>query len=671
MNNEIFEIQGIKVFNRKNKRHIDTLVHFVRRHSLEFGIKVYGDLGNGIYYHSTPVRVLLNCYIVSVLENYGVSIENRKKLLYTSDFSKGKATEYLNNLLEVILKEHIDEEEIFISHLLADINSCFILIAIIVSGVVTKDHSLLDYLEAYEHVPEFRNIFTNPPVKKSDNPWKQEKILNGMMKHFENGDIVVSPITDFFKSKTKLNADQCKMFMQYGPIPYWEKSNEVKASILSGILNGVEDAKELWGLDQISRQAIITGKNDVKVTGIQSKRMSINLSDTKLNRADTREMIDDCKNTDYYVAKIESKKDLQFYRYSNFYNPETHEKLGYIDLDREDLIGQTLHIRTFVTCKGDVICKECFGHNWRFAADTKLFKGNINVDILEELNALLQKVISIKHHAAAKLKKCTLRWGEEEYDFPTFIENGQVFSDCDFDTFTIADNHTVEYRTTTEYDEYNKPHQRVVLFVDNKEFTTGQRIIPINDRTFKMIIPNDSVLSKADDLRIAINAHNAFNEQFDKFVKECNPNISEQMTMIIDYLRQQVNLDHFVYYEGLAHALIRDAEDGNSKITEDTKRLVFIHADDALRKTKGSKKISTKLPHGFMNCVLNSVTTATEPDEIDILYQNIADRKIRSRNVNAEFNDIINSKRSDDDELNLLGDDDDVIMNTGDEEDEE
>lgn len=654
----------IKVYDYKNKNHIDRLVHYVRRHPLDFNTKIYGDLGNDVFIRSTPVRVLLNCYIANVLDEYNVSPNVKRKLVFVSDYSKGKPGKYMNYVLDTIKEEHIKEEEIFLSHVLADIKSCFTLITIIVNGVVSKDHSLLDYLDAYENVPEFREIFENPPAKPSDHPWHQEKVLNAKMKEFESGKIQVHPATDFFKSKTKLNVDQFKMCMQYGPIPYWEHMTEVRGSILCGILDGIEDAWELYALDQISRLAIITGKNDVKVTGTQSKRTSIVLCDTKLNRADTREMIDDCHNKDYYVAYNITERDLSFFRYKNFYDPKTHAKLGYVNTDRLDLVGKTLYIRTFATCKGDVICKECYGYNWRFACDTKLFKGNINVDVLQALNALLQQVISIKHHAAAKLKRVRLQWGDVDMDFAEFIDTSGVFSSWNFDEFTVADGHTVVFDLNIKYDKRNKPHQHTVMYIDGKEFITGQKIFKVNDRTFKMVIPNDSVISKADELRVAINAHSNDGGDFDDSFLKSGASVAEQMQYILDYLRRKINLDHFIYYEALAHALVKDADDLSSRLTEDTTRLVFTHADHALQRPERSKKISTKLPHGYINNVLNSITTANEPDETDILYQNIGDRKIRNRNVAAEFNDIINKKHSGmseglDDEFILAGMEDD------------
>lgn len=643
-----YETEGgeIKIYNYRNKRHIDKLVHYVRRHPLDFKTKIYGDLGHDIFIHSTPVRVLLNSYIANVLDEYGISAAGKRKLIFTSDYSSGKPGAYMNLVLDTILEEHIKDEEIFLSHILADIKSCFTMMTIIVNGVVSKDHSLLDYLEAYEHVPEFRAVFETPAAKPSDHPWHQEKVLNTKMKEFESGKIIVHPATDFFRSKTKLNVDQFKMMLQYGPIPYWERMTEVRGSIMCGILNGITSAWELFALDQISRLAIITGKNDVKVTGTQSKRMSIVLCDTKLNRADTREMIDDCHNKDYYVIHINSSKDLSFFRFKYYYDPETHTRLGYIDKHRADLIGKTLYIRTFSTCKGDVICKECYGYNWRFACDTKLFKGNINVDVLQALNALLQKVISIKHHAAAKLKRVRVQWGDVDMDFADFIDNSGVFSSWDFDKFTVADNHTVQFDNQIIYDKRNKPHQHTVMYIDGKEFITGQKIFAIDEKTFKMVIPNDSVISKADELRVAINAHSNEGGDFDDSFLKSGASVAEQMQYIIDYLRRKINLDHFVYYEALAYSLVKDADDPSSRVTEDTTKLIFTHADHALQRPERSKKISTKLPHGYINNVLNSVSMASEPDETDILYQNIGDRKIRNKNVASEFNNIINKKHS-------------------------
>lgn len=636
----------ISVYSRFKKETMDHLVKSIRRQPLD-KTKVAMILERDIIILTTRPRALINAHIFNLLQHYKIPLEYRKDFIFNGTYNKGESEKYMEKCFEIIKTVDFPHKNIYMSHILADIKSVFIILSIIVNGVVTCDHSIYDYSLCYDENPEFRKIFTEKVFEQDDDPWTIQRKADAVIDKFKKGEIQLNPLTSFLRYGVKANASQMLMFFCYSLAPNYADVHEVLPPLGVGIVNGIKDPYHLHTFDMISRLSIITGKNEVKETGLQSKRLAMNQVDTKLAIADTREMIDDCHTFIYFKATINDKKDLQFFKFKYIYDPIKHQRIDVIMPNRTDLIGKTVHIRTFAGCFGEVVCKECFGINWEMVADTEFYKGNFHLYALEEFNRKMQTVISIKHHSVAILKKIPCKFNGVEYDNITdFIEQEPYFDKLAFDKIKVNKKFKVEFHPAyiKKEENLNKSRKkrldtkvREELFIDGKKFETTQKLRKIDDYTYQIVIPNDSPLLQAQDLKMAINKHSSKNGDFE-YNKMKGKTLSEQVTMIYEYLRKKIKLNHFIYYEAIIHALTRDADDPAKRISCDTTTILFTHADHALTKPERSSSVSNILPHGYINKILNEPKLNSTPTEADILYAGLGGRKIVNKNITKKLN---------------------------------
>lgn len=392
-----YNITNRTIFHYKSKEHIDYLIREMRNKPLD-DQQVVGYLGSGIYIKDIRSRIFVNCKIFEVLDSYKApsNPEFRKKFIFLGDYAKGKPIKYMNKICWELWHSNMPNKEVFISHVLCDIKSVFYLISLIVNGVVGMDHSWYDYVDAYRKLPDFRRLVEGELITYGMSPYEINDICNGITSEFENN-IVIHPLTDFYTAGVKVNKQQIQSMFCYGLIPNPLIKNMIKCDypIVGGTLNGYQRRFDQYLADRLGRLNQVYSKAEIKAPGLLTKRLLITVSVVRLNKPDTRETLDDCHSKDFVTIKIESKKDLEMFRYKNFYNSKN--ELEYIDIDREDLIGKDLRIRTFMLCEGeDVICAKCFGYNHKFFEDNEVQKNNLVTFVASKVAAVLQGVISLK-----------------------------------------------------------------------------------------------------------------------------------------------------------------------------------------------------------------------------------------------------------------------------------
>lgn len=640
-----------KIYCRFIKRDIHELIHDLRRDPLNKKHLVI-DLGDNIFYKAPRARCYLNAMIMTVLDNYQIPKDKYREFVFRGSVLKGQTTKYMEHCLSVLKEVNFPIKRITMSHVLADIKMCFGYISIICNGIVTADHSIHDYVKLYMENEHFRKIFTEPVFDPSDSPWEIRRKTNKIIDLFKNKIIDLPPLTDFLRYGVKANAEQILMFFCYDIAPNYLNMREALRPLGINIINGFSNIWAMITLDCISRLAIIMGKTDVKVTGVQSKRFGVVQDQTKLNAADTREIVDDCGNTDYIKWRVTSESDLKFFKYKWLYDPNTNQEIGWVNESRTDLIGKDIYIRSFMLCKSPTVCKKCYGYNWEMVADTPLYKGNFNLYVLQEFNKKMQKVISVKHHTGWVYTDMYVTYDGVTKTMDELIKNSDLFERIDYDTVYVNPKYSYEfipYSVIEDAKGNKKSYIKEKLFINGKEFVTDQILRSNGDHSFIYTVPNNSVLLQAEDLKIAINKHSSVNKYTGKPDFDASQlkgkTLSEQAKLMFEYEKSKVKMDHFIYYEALIHSLVRDADDLTSKPTADTKLLALTHADHALTKPERTNNISTILPHGYINGIFNTINTKSVPSEMDILYQSLTDRKILKKNIFSDFNAILHEAR--------------------------
>lgn len=671
----------MRLFYYQSEEDLYELSRDVRFHPLSEE-KIYMDLGGSLVIHCNRARALVNAKIFQVLDIYKVPKKIRHHFVFEESYRKGQPEKYMNRIAPVLRddKLKIPQKEIVMYWILGGIKSCFFDMSLLVNGVITVNHSLVDYVLEYQNNPEFRDIIDKPHFFEDSNPYEVRDWCDKMRSRFKD-EIRISPMYDFFVSGTKINEKQVQMFIKYGLPPNYTWMWGTLPPINEGLLNGFRQVHSQHVLDQIARLTQIAGKSEVKEVGTVTKRVSVVADPVKLNYADTRQTVCDCGNPFVMYVTIKDKKDLQYYRGKEIWDPDTHKQIGTIDLDRTDLIGTKVGIRTFMTCRGDIICEHCFGYNHAFLSDTPLFKVNLNTFMLQKLSDVMQGVISIKHFTTAILKPIQIAFGEDiQMSLVEFLGKYDYITDLKFDKILVNPKYSFEIRkvvtgSMTKKRKKRDRHGAVVkdekeraviekveipvthyeVYIDGKKLSFDQPTFFLLDEEkrpdasqywFRVQIPNDSVLIRGKDLKQAINSHsNQKNGDFDqRLLYSGKLSLIEQVQMIYEYIKTKIKMDHFIYYEALVCSLIRDFDDLGSQISETTTQVKYIHANQALTKPEvAGKTIATKLIHGYVQQNMNVINSESEASEMDILYQNIKDRSIYKHRSNEMFLNIIQS----------------------------
>ena len=607
--------------------------------------KIVVKLEKDIYLKGTPGRCILNTYLFEVFSDFNIKDEDKRKMIYRDNYFKGKFDDYMNTCIDLI-KDKLENAPVILGHLLGDMFSCFHRLAMVASETLSMDHSLMGYLRAYDENKEFRELFTNPVIKKTDDPFTVEQKYNYINKVITEAD--VHPLSDFIKSGVKANKMQIMGFVQVGLQPDQLDPGKVKNNTISGWLNGLRNLPDMVHLDNQALEAVIKGKNEVQEPGELGKLINVALTETKINKDVTRAVVRDCGTHDYEIVTIKSKKDLKFYRYRYIADPLKHKIVGYVDLNRDDLIGMTLHLRMLHHCHGvESVCECCVGANAKFLQDTEVFKNNIYEYGMDTIGGKFQQVISIKHSNNAFLRPVLVHYAGKTYgNLKEWVDNCPAVSSFMFDKIQFHPGTILELRKVGD-NRYQK------LFINGELLDIVQdKPIDLDGLTATVYIANDSVLLTAKDIQVMLRMHSS-NSQYvypeEKWDRSKLRTMSraEQVSSFYQYCKTKVKFDHSMYYEMIVHAMMRDTEDMSSKPSAETKNVDFIHINQLTSSADKSKRIANRIHHGYIKANLNSIIPAVEPCEADVLYNIIGDRDLSETAITNELYGVLRNYNKD------------------------
>lgn len=654
------------IFHYKSKEHIHWLIKNLRNYPLSEDM-YYVYLGDDLIIYDTNPRVLVNMLIFNIIERYNVDKAIRKEFIFTGTYNKGMPVKYMNKLVKALRKYPIKDEHIFLPYLLSEIKEQFYLLAIIVNGVVSLDHSMYDYLIAYRNSPKLRAILDNPVIDYSMTSKEINTKCNEIADIFEK-DIELQPLSDFYKSGVKINRTQAQSLFCYGFIP-----NPVSAHlkymfkpIVGGFLNGFMTKYDQYAVDLMGVIALHKGKAEVKEPGLVNKRLNTMLTQVRLNKADTRETLHDCKTERLFHIKIQDEKDLEFFRYKYFV-PVTKGKINtnnpgwdYIDIDRKDLIGKVLAIRSFMLCDGeDVICETCFGYNYKFLQDNDIHKNTLASYVTTFVSNILQKIISVKHHLSANYKEVRITYKGIDYLLEDFYEKYDYITNIYYDVIFL---NSKKYKVDFIHHEKDKQKSTFGdLYIDGEPLiinTAFERIDPDYD-VYKMLMPNNTVMTSVKDMFDAISTHDKRDyvtgkKPFDDD-KLKGKTVPAQLWMIYEFLKDKLEMPHFIYYETLVYAFARDSANVRERVTKDTELVKFSNVSDIIVNPSKNPSLSTGLVHGYIKDACMQLDPGDKPSEFDILYYLVKERDNRSANIYEEFNAVLDGL--DDNIENNEGDD--------------
>lgn len=624
----------LKVYNYLIKDDLDDIIKRLRRgNGLNEKSIMFLDNKTDLYIEDSLTFCLVNALIANILDSFGI-YEDREEFVFYESFADKGSYKYMSRIKDKFLKMNFKDKEILMVHILSQIKDAFFILSTIMDRVIYLDHSLDDYLDALDANEEFAKILYSPDLDPENmDPYTLRDNLNKIPDKFLK-DINITPITKLMQSGVKVNRNQILQNFIWGFVPDKLHSDRMEDTfVMEGCFTGYLSKESLFIDGNIGRTAIINSKLETKETGALSKITGSILMNAVLNAPRTRNVIHDCCTKNHRIITIKNEKDLSFNRFA--YYLKSDGSYDYIDIDRKDLIGKTLKVRSMALCEGEHICEMCFGHLHKFNQDTEVTKVNFGLLILVILAAILQGVISIKHSISGNLQDIYIEYNNERLHLRDFVNKykGKLVIKMGYNKLYLnsKDYNIVLTKNLDKYD----------LYIDNKKIELHNSFIieDLGDKDgihcIKLVLPNKSVLTKADDLQRALKEHHLtpeFKTGWDEGM-----NINDKIEYIIKFLEKYIDFDHKNYAEGIAYCMVRDSEDPSRRPDKDSKDIVFIKVQDVIRNPKYSDNLASTIPYGDVQKQLMTIKNPnnhTAPaSDYDILYMT----KDESKEVSPYF----------------------------------
>lgn len=354
--------------------------------------------------------------------------------------------------------------------------------------------------------------------------------------------------------------------------------------INSSFSQGLQSVEDYYINAMGARKALITSKTQVRQSGYLNRKIMILTEDVRI------EDVDDCQTEDYIKLKITSEKMLSFY-IGRYYlaNKETGE-LGVITEDSKFLVGQTIHLRSPITCKlhtphKDHVCKTCYGQvSW---VNLGMNVGSIANLVLTE--PMTQKLLSTKHTLQVVVDN--FQWSEEFKEYFVLDEAAGIVPK-DINTRIYIDqadlhekeNYNINRYSTERFFFLNKNKERVYIdspvrlilpdryfsdiavFYDPESETYSYTLGDLTDdceHLLTLTIKNSGIAEPL--LKIERGLEN------NTFLQEtCENDPNKVLQTLVEYLLQSGTHIQSVHLEVILECMIKKQKDGSYMIQKIT-----------------------------------------------------------------------------------------------------
>ena len=359
--------------------------------------------------------------------------------------------------------------------------------------------------------------------------------------------------------------------------------------INSSFSRGLQSVEDYYINAMGARKALITSKTQVRQSGYLNRKIMILTEDVRI------EDVDDCQSKEYIRLKIGSKKMLEFY-IGRFYvtNAETGE-LGVITEDSTFLVGQTILLRSPITCRlhtaeKDHVCKTCYGQvSW---VNLGMNVGSIANLVLTE--PMTQKLLSTKHTLQVEVQN--FQWSEDFKKYFVLDESAGIVPK-DIDTRIYIDqadliekeNYNINRYSTERFFFLNKNKERVYIdspvrlilpdryfsdiniFYDPESETYSYTLADLTDdceHLLTLTIKNSGIAEPLLKIERGLENNSFLQEKC-----ENDPNLVLQT--LVGYLLQSGTHIQSVHLEVILECMIKKQEDGSYIIRKITDSIYY------------------------------------------------------------------------------------------------
>ena len=381
-------------------------------------------------YKMTKANLLTNLIILRPFNVFKKPFRKITKdfLINANKFTKAMLSDYFNKVIDYFDDVDFIELNEVISSVIEELADLSGEINVRVGNTV----SLHGIIELIEKCPEVYDLINTTIPDKLQFDEIEEYVKDQVSKLVKVLSAYNNVFSNYINSRTGINIKQLgQSIVNIGLKPDLY-GNVISDPINTNYLQGLRDVKDFYINAIGTRKALITNFNKVKESGYLTRKLSLLMIDTLLDYDN-----EDCGSHHYIKAKIESKDTLKRLEGRWYINGD---ELNMINSETDlHLIGQTIEIRSPITCLGRKICRTCYGDKL-----AKLNK-NLHVGILAVLfltNQLTQMLLSSKHLLQTQSSK--INWQKEFLEYFTVDRHMILFNGVADNSVMIIDTEDIE-----------------------------------------------------------------------------------------------------------------------------------------------------------------------------------------------------------------------------------
>jgi hypothetical protein len=354
-------------------------------------ITVYFDENTSIT--TTFKELLINMIILKPFAEFGYDVSPD----FWYDYTEQSIASYFDRVIEVFAEEDIKTLNITIASCVKELSE----LAVKTNLRVGTTISVYEYIQAMKKEPRLREILDTSFAEESE----YAKIENTIMELIDEVKSIIEEVPGSFRELIRGGAVNLNQFKQVcaniGPKPDLF-GKLIPETIDTNFFKGLRNVSDYYIMSETARKVLILQSKSVRKSGYLTRKLSLLSLDTILDPTE-----EDCGARHLLKVEIKNKNVLSRFKNRWYKMNESDNELQLMSKYDEHLIGETVFVRSPITCANEKICKTCYG-------ELATFNKELHVGILAILyltSQLTQRLLSAKH--LLQTKSPTIKWGKE------------------------------------------------------------------------------------------------------------------------------------------------------------------------------------------------------------------------------------------------------------------
>ena len=362
------------------------------------------DNPNERKHNNVLVKCGKNNYVMTVPQLILNTIFWKANVVFKIDISPNEIYEFgnanagtFNDVMEHVTKMLVDYHDSVtkeIAYCLADIKDKLSTFSQNCSSISCNTMSIWDVLQFKSNNKEFKELFD---MELTDDQTIEEIEKETKAAEKKMVKLIKEDKDNCFRNYViagRLKIPQlAKMVCAVGTRPDIDKTI-IPRPIKRSYIRGLQDTAEYYMETITARDAMMTKNDNLPRSGFLSRKINRLTSNIGIKYT-----VNDCGSTRYLNYFVENDDYLDMID-GKYYLDEKSNTLKVVDYNNDkDLIGKTLKIRTFITCRcSEGVCKTCVGKTSVRLRGTRLGA----LPAIKCINPMSQKALSAKHDLGTK-----------------------------------------------------------------------------------------------------------------------------------------------------------------------------------------------------------------------------------------------------------------------------